>query len=159
MENPTTIRARLEDLTRRLAWLPPALARLALGVVFVQTGWGKLHSLAQVTEFFRSLGIPAASVQAPFVASVEFVGGLLLIVGLGTRVAALPLAGTMIVAILTAQLPHVHGLGDLLGLVETSYLIVFVWLAVAGPGALSLDHLLVRRARRGAGARARAVAA
>jgi putative oxidoreductase len=144
------LRRLVDDTTRRLAWLPPALARLALGVVFVQTGWGKLHSLDQVTAFFRSLGIPAASMQAPFVAGVELVGGLLLLAGLGTRVAAVPLAGTMVVAILTAQLAHVHGVGDLFGLLEFVYLIVFVWLAIAGPGALSLDHLLARRRARAA---------
>src|SRR5882672_10449969 len=104
----TRLRLLAEDVTRRLAWLPPALARLALGVVFVQTGWGKLHSLDQVTAFFQSLGIPGAAVQAPFVAGVEFVGGLLLIAGLATRLAAVPLAGTMVVAILTAQLKNVH---------------------------------------------------
>ena len=153
MENGTSasllVRLRLlaEDGTRRLAWLPPALARLALGVVFVQTGWGKLHSLDQVTAFFQSLGIPGAAVQAPFVAGVEFFGGLLLIAGLATRLAAVPLAGTMVVAILTAQLKNVHGVGDLLGLLEIAYLIVFVWLAIAGPGALSLDHLIARRRR------------
>jgi putative oxidoreductase len=136
-----------ERVTRRLAWLPPALARLALGVVFVQTGWGKLCSLDQVTAFFQSLGIPGAAIQAPFVAGVEFVGGLLLVAGLGTRLAAVPLAGTMVVAIATAQLANVHGVGDLFGLLEFVYLIVFVWLAIAGPGALSLDHLIARRRR------------
>jgi putative oxidoreductase len=154
--------ARLLDLTdslsRRLAWLPPALARLALGVVFAQTGWGKLHSLEQVTEFFRSLGIPAASLQAPFVAGVELVGGLALVVGLGTRVASGLLAATMVVAILTAQLGNVHGVADLFGLVEFAYLTVLVWLAVAGPGALSLDHAIARRRRASLEAMSEAVA-
>jgi putative oxidoreductase len=140
-----------DDATRHLAWLPPALARLALGVVFVQTGWGKLHSLDQVTQFFQSLGIPAASVQAPFVAGVEFFGGLALIAGLATRLAAVPLAGTMVVAILTAQLKNVHGIGDLFGLIELVYLVLFVWLAIAGPGALSIDHWITWRRRASAG--------
>jgi putative oxidoreductase len=147
-----SIRTLVEKLTLRLAWLPPALARLTLGVVFVQTGWGKLHSLDQVTRFFASLGIPAAGLQAPFVAGVEFFGGLLLLAGLGTRLVAVPLAGTMVVAILTAQRASVHGVGDLLGLIEFVYLVVFVWLAIAGPGALSLDHLLARRRDRHAAA-------
>ena len=144
------VRLRLlaENGTRRLTWLPPALARLALGVVFVQTGWGKLHSLDQVTAFFQSLGIPAASVQAPFVAGAEFVGGLLLLAGLATRLAAVPLAGTMVVAILTAQLKNVHGVGDLFGLLEFVYLIVFVWLAIAGPGPISIDRLIARATKR-----------
>jgi putative oxidoreductase len=148
LERVDRLRRFTHDTARRLAWLPPLLARLALGVVFVQTGWGKLHSLDQVTAFFQSLGIPAAAIQAPFVAGVEFVGGLLVLVGLGTRLAAVPLAGTMVVAILTAQLKNVHGVGDFLGLLEVAYLVLFVYLAVGGPGALSIDHLIARRARR-----------
>jgi putative oxidoreductase len=129
----------------RLSWLPPLLARLALGIVFVQTGWGKLHSLDQVTAFFQSLGIPAASIQAPFVAGVEFVGGLCVLVGLGTRFAAVPLAGTMVVAILTAQLKNVHGVGDLAGLVEVAYLLLFAYLAIGGAGRVSVDHWIAQR--------------
>jgi putative oxidoreductase len=53
----------------------------------------------------------------------------------------------MVVAILTAQLGQVHGVADLFGLVEFAYLAVLVWLAVAGPGALSVDHAIARRRR------------
>jgi putative oxidoreductase len=154
---PGALRARIQKardlvatLSERLVWLPPLVARVALGVVFVQTGWGKLHSLEQVTRFFQSLGIPAASVQAPFVAGVEFVGGLLLVAGLATRFAAVPLMGTMVVAILTAQWPHLHGIGDLFGLVELAYLMLFLWLAIAGAGTVSLDHVLTRSRSRAA---------
>jgi putative oxidoreductase len=69
---------------------------------------------------------------------------VLILVGLFTRVAALPLMGTMIVAILTAQRENIHGLGDLVGLLEFAYFALFLWLAVAGPGSLSLDHVLGR---------------
>jgi putative oxidoreductase len=150
--------------SRRLAWLPPMLARLGLGVVFVQTGWGKLHSLEQVTAFFRELGIPAAHLQAPLVAGIEFVGGLLLIAGLATRLSAALLMGTMVVAIVTAQRGNIHGLGDLFGLLEFAYVSLFLWIAAAGPGPISLDRLIGRAlAARGAdgagGASARAQAA
>jgi len=116
----------------RLSSLPPALARLALGIVFVQSGWGKLHSLERVTAYFQELGIPLASIQAPFVATIELVCGALLVVGLGTRLVALPLAGTMVVAILTAQRAAIGGLGDLFGLLEFAYLVILAWLIVAG---------------------------
>jgi putative oxidoreductase len=135
----------LNQRLERLAFLPPLLARLALGVVFVQSGWGKLHSLGRVTTYFTELGIPFASIQAPFVATIELVCGALLLVGLGTRLAALPLAGTMVVAIVTAQRAAIGGLGDLLGLLELSYLVLLVWLVIAGGGRASLDRLLVSR--------------
>jgi putative oxidoreductase len=133
------------DAAARLAWLPPTVARVALGVVFVETGWGKLHSLAGVTRYFAELGIPFPGIQAPLVSTIELVGGLLLILGLATRLAALPLIGTMVVAILTAQRAQIHGPGDLFGLVEFAYLTIFLWLAIAGAGRFSLDHLLARR--------------
>src|SRR5690606_19216155 len=72
-------------------------------------------------------------------------GGLVLI-GLGTRLAAVPLMGTMVVAIATAISPDVAGLTDLLGRVETLYLVLFAWLAIDGPGAVSLDALVARAA-------------
>lgn len=129
----------------RARFLPALLARVGLGVVFVQTGWGKLHALDQVTEFFRSLGIPFPELQAPFVASVELVCGALLLAGLATRFASLMLIGTMVVAIATAILPDVAGLGDLFGKIEPLYVVIFLYLAVYGAGPVSLDVLVARR--------------
>jgi putative oxidoreductase len=68
------------------------------------------------------------------------------LVGLGTRLASLPLAFTMVVAILTAKRAELDGLTSLVGFDEWAYLVFFVWLAVAGAGPLSLDAL-VRRLR------------
>jgi len=131
-------------LADRLGFLPPLLARLAVGLVFVSTGWGKLHALDQITSYFRELGIPYPELQAPFVATVEFVCGGLVLVGLGARLAAIPLMGTMVVAIATAIWPDVAGLTDLLGRVEVLYLLLFAWIAIDGPGAVSLDALVAR---------------
>jgi putative oxidoreductase len=128
-----------------LSWLPLAAARLALGVVFVQSGWGKLHDLPRVVGYFASLGIPAPQLQAPFVAGVELAGGALLLAGLFTRVASVPLAATMVVALLTAKRADVASASDLFGTVEFLYLLLLGALAAFGGGALSLDALLVRR--------------
>ena len=122
----------------------PALARLTVGAVFMGTGWGKLHSLPDVTTFFTDLGIPFPAFNARLTAGTEFFGGLLMLLGLGTRVAALPLAFTMVIAILTAKRANIDGVTTLLGFEEWSYLVFFVWLAVAGAGPLSLDALIVR---------------
>ena len=138
------IHALVVAIARRLDWLPPLAARIAVGLVFVTAGWGKLQNLGQVVEFFRSLGIPAPELQAPFVASVELVGGLLLLLGLGTRFVAVPLAVTMVVAIATALWPDLEGAIDLLGKSELLYIVIFAWLAIAGAGAVSLDALAAR---------------
>ena len=135
------VAARTRAIADKCAPLGPALARLTVGVVFIGTGWGKLHSLPDVTEFFASLHIPAPAFQARLAAGTEFVGGILVLAGLFTRFASLPLAFTMVVAIATAKRADITGPSALLGFEEWSYLVFFVWLALAGPGALSLDAL------------------
>jgi len=126
--------------------LGPLLARVTVGWVFLWSGWGKLGALPQVIENFRGWGIPAPELLAPFVSAVEFGGGILLLLGLLTRIAAVPLAITMVVAIASVLWPNVQSLFDLLALSEFAYLAIFVWLAVAGAGAISLDHWLARDA-------------
>lgn len=128
-----------------LSWVPLTAARVTLGLVFVQSGWGKLHHLPKVIDFFASLGIPAPQLQAPFVAGVELVGGFLLLAGLFTRVASVPLAATMVVALVTAKRADVAGVFDLFGTTEFLYLVLLGALAAFGAGALSIDALLVRR--------------
>jgi len=136
---------RLRQTADRLSFIGPTLARLTVGLVFIGTGWGKLHNLGDVTDFFASLHIPAPGFNARLAAATEFFGGIAVLAGLGTRLAALPLAFTMVVAILTAKRGDITGLTALVGLEEWSYLVFFVWLAVAGAGPLSLDALLRRR--------------
>jgi putative oxidoreductase len=138
---------RALGLSQKLDWLGPLVARITLGVLFVSTGWGKVHNLAKITAYFAELGIPLPGIQAPMVSFIELFGGALLVVGLGSRIAAVPLMGSMLVAILTAQRANVHGLPDLFGLVEWTYFALLLWVALAGPGRISLDHLLFRRQR------------
>src|SRR5512146_2828767 len=132
-------RERAEHIVKKLDFVAPAVARFTLGVLFMSTGWGKVHSLAKVTAFFADLGIPAPGLNAHVVSFVELIGGALLLVGLASRLAAVPLMASMAVAILTAQREQVHGLPDLFGLVEWTYLALRLWVAIAGPGKLSLD--------------------
>src|ERR1700688_342203 len=77
--------------------------RLYWGWQFMQTGWGKLSDIHKVVGFFTQLGIPAPALNAWFVSRLEFAGGLVLIVGLGSRLVALPLVIDMIVAYITAD--------------------------------------------------------
>lgn len=135
-------RAYVELGRRTLLPLSPLLVRLTLGVVFIGSGWGKLSDLDRVTEFFTELGIVAPRLNAGVVATVELGGGALVAVGLGTRLAALPLAFTMVVALSTALAPDISGVAELVGLSEFTYLVMFLTLALGGPGRWSLDHLL-----------------
>ena len=98
---------------------------------------------------FKDWGIPAPDVIAPFVSGVEFFGGLLLLIGLFTRLAATPLVIVMLVAIVSAKWNQVDSLETLLGFEEVAYMALFGWLAVAGPGAVSLDALLQRWLNKG----------
>ena len=135
-----------EAVARHLAWLAPLFARLTVGWVFLWSGWGKLQDLPRITGNFIDWGIPFPHLLTPFVSGVEFFGGLFLLVGLLSRISAGALSITMIVAIRSAKWADVDSLETLLGFDEFEYLALFLWIAIAGPGVLSLDHLLQRRA-------------
>jgi putative oxidoreductase len=145
------ILGRLRAVADRISFMGPTLARLTVGVVFIGTGWGKLHSLPDVTSFFNDLHIPFPAFNARLTACTEFFGGTLILLGLGTRLVALPLAFTMVIAIITAKRGDITGLSSLLGFEEWSYLVMFLWLALAGAGPLSLDALVGRWRRRAGG--------
>jgi len=143
--NLEALRSRALATLDRFSWVGPLAVRLTLGAVFLGTGWGKIHNLGQVTNFFTELGIPFPAAQAAMVSGIELVGGTLIILGLFTRFAALPLMGTMVVAILTAKRPEIEGIRSLLAFDESIYFAGFLWLFVAGAGKASLDALLFGR--------------
>src|ERR1700684_3022749 len=77
--------------------------RLYWGWQFAQTGWGKMHNIAKITAFFTTLNIPFPAFNAHFIAGLDFFGGVLLILGLGTRLVGFLLAANMFVAYWTAD--------------------------------------------------------
>ena len=128
-----------------LAWLGPLFARIVTGWVFLWTGWGKLTHLPLVTQNFEGWGLPAPGLLAPLASGIEFFGGILLLLGLLTRISAGALGVVMIVAILAVQRAEVDSFLTLVGLEEVMYLALFLWLAIAGAGSVSIDHQLERR--------------
>lgn len=138
-------------LDARLAPVALLATRLVFGQSFLLTGLGKLRNLDDLVEFFRSLGIPFASVQAPMVASLEFVGGILLMLGLGTRAAAALLSSTMVVALLTADrasLLQAFTFGEgFANVAPVPFLVAMLWLIAKGPGPFAVDQLIARRWR------------
>lgn len=140
-----------------LAWrgslvrLQPVLLlaiRLYWGWQFFLTGRGKLMHIERTAEFFDALGIPLPLVNAYAAGTVECVGGLLLLVGAASRLVAVALAGTMLVAYVTAH-------GDQLGGLFTDpdafvsappflFLLASLIVLLFGPGLISADGLIAR---------------
>ena len=127
-----------------LRWLGPTLGRIAVGLVFVQSGWGKLHDLGSVTEYFASLGLPNPAFQAALASTTELVCGALLLVGFATRFAVVPLIITMCVAIRTAKWDEIDGIISVFTTIEGLYIVLCIWLGTTGAGPLSIDALLSR---------------
>jgi putative oxidoreductase len=133
-------------IAAHFAWAGPLIMRIVAGYTFMLSGWGKLNNLPQITQNFTEWGILFPKVLTPFVSGVEFFGGIMLILGLFTRIPAAMLAFTMLVAIKSAKWEQVDSLETLLGFEEATYFAAFLWLAIAGPGAASLDRLLLNAA-------------
>jgi putative oxidoreductase len=129
-------------------WIPVLLVRLFIGYFFFETGWAKIGNLDAMTERFTGWGIPFPAFSAVLSAYTELIGGALVGLGLATRLAAIPLCINMVVAILVVNLKRVSRLDEFVELSEPLYALIFLWLVFAGPGSVSLDHLLWRRLSR-----------
>ena len=129
-------------------WLGPLLLRLVFGWFWLETGWAKLHNLEFFSQRFVEWGIPLPMLSATASGAVDLVGGALLILGLGTRLVAVPMIVNMLVALAVVVLPGISTFNEFVELDEVLYVAVLFWLLMAGPGKASLDHLIARRFRR-----------
>ena len=123
-------------LARKPAGWLLALSRLTSAVIFVIFGAGKFVNHASEASSFRGYGLPAPDVFTDAIGALELVGGGLLLVGLGTRLMALLLAGDMIGAIVTSGVMHNETVSLTLA---PALLIVMVALILLGPGQASID--------------------
>ena len=151
--------ARVEKFYRWLIALgsslrsPVLLAiRFFWGWQFFLTGKGKLMDLARPTQFFESLGIPFPHAQAILAGSVECFGGLLLLVGLASRLISVPLMILLTVAYLTADIDRVRAIfsdpDKFVTADEFLFLFAVVIVFVFGPGAFSLDAFIGKNLKR-----------
>jgi putative oxidoreductase len=136
-------------IRQQSAWAAPTFLRLVIGVVFVNTGWQHLHNLKDLTDNFVGWGIPLPGFNATLSSVTELVCGAAILLGIFTRLAALPLVVTMIVAIISAQRGQFSDVSDpwdfvvtLVNLVEFVYIAMLVSLAVIGSGPISVDRLI-----------------
>jgi len=140
LERFDDVRARLH----RAEWLPQLLMRVFLGYFFCESGWGKIHNLDTFTQRFTEWGIPFPAFNAALSAYTEFFGGSLIVLGLGTRLVAIPLVINMIVAIVSVKLKDLESINGFFEFDEPLYALGFFWLIFSGPGWVSLDHLIAK---------------
>jgi putative oxidoreductase len=145
------IRDTYARATSALNWLqsPLLLAiRLYWGCQFELDGWRKLHNLDQVAQFFASLNIPMPAQTALFVALVQFVGGILLAAGIGTRLVSLVLFVNMTVAFWTAEKDAFLGIFSSPDKFQAAdaynYWFAALLILILGPGWISLDAAIGR---------------
>ena len=145
---------KLNDFLALLAgWLRPIfllVVRLYWGWSFFQTGKGKLMNLERTTNFFASLHIPMPKLNAVLAGSTECVFGLLLLLGLGGRIAPVPLIVVMIVAYATSEQEALHALlsdpDKFVTATPFLFLLAALIIFIFGPGRLSLDALIGKKA-------------
>jgi len=123
--------------------------RLYWGWQFAQTGWSKMHNIAKITGFFASLNIPFPAFSAYFISGLEFFGGLLLILGLASRLTGLLLGSNMLAAYWTADHDALISVFSDPGrfYVADPYTFLFASLMVPifGAGAFSADTLIAKK--------------
>lgn len=141
----------------RFVWLancarsPLLLAiRLYWGWQFAQDGWGKLHNLDRVTQFFASLNLPAPGMTALAIALVELIGGIFFAFGIASRLTSLILFVNMTMAYLSVPDDRTNFLhilsnpSDFYGASPYTYWFAALLILVLGPGLIAVDTLVAR---------------
>jgi putative oxidoreductase len=122
------------------------LVRLYWGWQLAESGWGKLHNIGKVTEFFTSLNLPAPGLTAYAISTLELVGGISLFLGLAARLIAVPLTINLIMAYITADREALFSvLSDpdkFYAAAPYTFLIASLIVLCFGPGLFSIDALL-----------------
>ena len=123
--------------------------RLYWGWQLMQSGWGKLHNIGGVTEFFTSLGLPAPHFTAIAISSLELFGGALLALGLGSRLIGLVLSVNMLMAYITADREALMSVfsdpGKFYNADPFTFLMASLLAFMFGGGFFSLDQLISAR--------------
>lgn len=144
----TKLESLLTKVGNSLQSLVLLVVRLYWGWQFFQTGKGKLLHLDRTAHYFASLDIPMAKVNAVLAGTTECVGGLLLLLGLGSRVVTVPLMGVMAVAYLTGDREAVQAIfsdpDKFVTATPFLFLLTVVLIFTFGPGRVSIDAWLKR---------------
>lgn len=145
-----TTHDRFASICSRGTSLLLLLIRLYWGWQFATDGWGKLHNLGRVADYFGTLNLPAPAATALFVSLLEFGGGILLAIGLFTRITSLLLFINMTVAFWAAEKDAFLGVisnpDKFQGASAYNYWFAVLLTLVLGPGLYALDTIFRRNA-------------
>jgi len=146
-----SVRTLLSEL-HTWEWLGILVARIAVGVLFFLSGRGKLfvpERRQQMRQTLIEAHVPFPEFNAVFVSIVEFVCGLLLVLGALTPLACAMLGCAMTIAIPTTAIRNIKAscpinwIAEFLYLPEVLYLVILLWLLFSGPGWVSVDRLIL----------------
>jgi len=122
--------------------------RLYWGWQLIQSGWGKLHHLDKVTEFFTSLSLPMPAQTAVAISCLEFFGGIFLAIGLLARLTSLALTINLIVAYITADREALSSIfsdpDKFYAAAPYTFLVASIIVLLFGPGKFAVDYLIDR---------------
>lgn len=122
--------------------------RLYWGIQLLQSGWGKLHHLDNVTEYFTTLNLPAPHQMAIFISCIEFFGGLFLALGLLSRVTSVVLTINLIMAYVIGDRERLLSIfsdpDKFTAAAPYVFLVASLIVLLFGPGIFSLDALANR---------------
>jgi putative oxidoreductase len=135
-----------DSVAAHFTWLAPLFGRLVVGWVFLWRGWNYVHGL-QIAPELAQLGIYHARMLAPVISGIELGGGVFLLLGFISRFSAGLLSIIMVLVLTLGHRGALHSLTGFVSMKETQYLALFLWLAVAGAGPLSLDSLIQKPAK------------
>jgi putative oxidoreductase len=136
MSTASLTAGRADSTTASLGLL---VGRILLSIMFIVAGYGKLTAIAGTAGWFASMGLPVPTVTTVVVGLVELVGGIAILLGYQTRIAALILAAFTIAATLIAHTDLADQVQQLFFMKNLSVTGGFLILAAAGAGALSID--------------------
>ncbi|WP_157786187.1 DoxX family protein [Dyella japonica] len=136
--------SRLLQALHRVDWIGPLVVRVVFGYFWLETGIAKVHNLDGFTQRFVGWGVPYPAFSAGLSAWTELVGGLLIMLGLFTRLVCIPMLINMAVAVTLVVSANLMSLDDYVEADEIVYSLIFFWLLVSGPGKASLDTLVAR---------------
>jgi putative oxidoreductase len=136
--------SRLLESLHASRWVGPLVVRLVFGYFWLETGIAKVQNLDGFTQRFVGWHIPYPAFNAGLSAWTELLGGLLIMLGLFTRIVCIPMIINMAVAVTLVVSANLMGLDDYVEADEVVYSLIFFWLLIAGPGKASLDTLVAR---------------
>jgi putative oxidoreductase len=128
--------------------IPLLLIRLVLAYGFYIPAKLKWADIGSTVDWFKQLKMPAPALSAYLAASTETIGVALLVLGLGTRIIAIPLIITMVIAIRAVHWANGFEAGNNGFEIPLYYLLMLFLLFVYGGGKFSLDHLIDRKSRK-----------